>query len=353
MTNRDYEIKKISIIADSRNVNQQRYDIKKGYTVIDGFGYTALTYPFNVHDAIIIKCKGRSDCLYPRLYDDAPNHEIENYVKIINQNKIEKAKIIFDDIRFMKECRSLRYINVYPSCQSSPDFDFSPLYDMPEILSLSCSARYGDRGQYTSHIDYSKVKGLVALDVKVTNGMINYNRIYTLKSLSVSDFKRGADLTGLFCSEQLDTLRMIQCGVASLHGIDISKNMQCLYLHYNRSLSDISALYSVKKTLKALRIENCPQIKDFSVLGKLENLELLELSGNNEIPNLNFLKTMKNLKTFIFSVNVLDGNLSLCKNISYVYSIRNKKHYNLKDRCLPKGQLVHGNDEIDEWRKME
>ena len=27
------------------------YDIFKGYTVIDGFAFTALTFPCNVHDA--------------------------------------------------------------------------------------------------------------------------------------------------------------------------------------------------------------------------------------------------------------------------------------------------------------
>ena len=70
----------------------------------------------------------------------------------------------------------------------------------------------------------------------------------------------------------------------------------------------------VKGTLKALRVENCPKIQDFSVLGELENLELLELAGSNTLPNLDFLKTMKNLKTFTFSMNVLDGNLDPCLN---------------------------------------
>ena len=37
---------------------------------------------------------------------------------------------------------------------------------------------------------------------------------------------------------------------------------------------------------------------------ELKNLELLELSGSNELPNLSFIKELKNLKTFIFSMNV-------------------------------------------------
>ena len=38
------------------------HDISKGYTITNGFAFTAISYPFNVHDAIIVKCKGVSDC---------------------------------------------------------------------------------------------------------------------------------------------------------------------------------------------------------------------------------------------------------------------------------------------------
>jgi hypothetical protein len=89
------------------------------------------------------------------------------------------------------------------------------------------------------------------------------------------------------------------------------------------------------------------------VLGELESLELLELSGNNELPNLNFLKTMKNLKTFVFNVNIKDGDLSQCLKLSYAFSEKNRKHYNLKDSDLPKGQYIRGNETIEEWRRLE
>ena len=183
---------------------------------------------------------------------------------------------------------------------------------------------------------------------------MNYNKIETLKSLDIVNFKgKNRDLMDLFCSKELDTLRLIQCGIHSLNGIETSRKMQCLYLHYNRSLIDISALNKVKGTLKALRIENCPKISDFSVLGELENLELLELSGNNVLPNLDFLKTMKSLKTFTFSMNVLNGDLSSCIDLSYVYSEKDRKHYNWKDKELPKVKYIHGNEDIAQWRRLE
>lgn len=122
---------------------------------------------------------------------------------------------------------------------------------------------------------------------------------------------------------------------------------------YNRCLEDIHALEKVKSSLRILRIENCPRIKDFSVLGTLENLERLNLFGSNELPDLSFLKTMKNLKTFGFNINVRDGDLSPCTKLSYVYSERNRKHYNLKDAELPKKQYVGGNENIEVWRRCE
>ena len=63
---------------------------------------------------------------------------------------------------------------------------------------------------------------------------------------------------------------------------------------------------------------------------------------------------MKKLKSFIFNVNIEDGDLSLCKNIDYAFSQKNRKHYNYKDDDLPKKSSSDfgRNNEIDEWRKV-
>lgn len=328
------------------------YDVFNGYTIINGYAFTALTFPFDVHDAIIVKCKGLSDCAAPQY--DIPCHTIEDYTAFIERNKIEKAVIILNDISFINMCPSLKYIKIVPSYQSGALFDFTPIYMMQEVKLLDCQNRYGSQEQYLREVDYSQIHGLISLSVHTNKKTLNYNKVETLKSLDVCGFKgKHHDLTDLFCSKELDTLRLIQCGVYSLNGIETSHKMQCLYLHYNRSLSDISALSKVKGKLKALRIENCPKIVDFSVLGELENLELLELSGNNILQNLDFLKTMKNLKTFTFNMNVLDGDLSPCLKLSYVYSEKDRKHYNLKDIELPKLIYVRGNENIEKWRRFE
>lgn len=305
----------------------------------DGFKFVPMFNPFYIKDAIKVAVNFRS---------------LEEYRDYILEHNIEKAEIVMPDLKILQLCPQLKYLRIHPSYNAPEKFDFSPLYEMPEVRALNCINVHGMSAQYISDVDYSRINGLVSLSVGVNKGTLNFNKVETLKSLKAGGFKgRQRDLTDLFCSRDLDTLTLIECGIHSLNGIETSQKMQCLYLHYNRTLNDISALRKVKGTLKALRIENCPKITDFSVLEELENLELLELSGSNTLPNLDFLNNLKNLKLFCFSMNVLDGNLSPCLSIACVDSFKNRKHYNLKDCELPKGKCKMGNEDIEQWRRLE
>lgn len=305
----------------------------------DGYDFVSMLYPFYRKDAIQIV---------------TDNYPIESYQTYIAEHGIEMAEIIMPDLRFLLSCPTLKHLRIIPSYDSPDEFDFTPLYELPEIMSLNCQNQYGDKMQHMGIIDYSKIQGLVNLFVSVNRGAVNFDKVESLKTLDVGGFRgKRRDLSDLFCSKELDTLRLIDCGIHSLDGIETSHKMQCLYLHYNRSLHDISSLCNVGQTLRALRIENCSKIRDFSVLAELENLELLELSGSNTLPNLDFLKSMKNLKTFIFNMNVLNGDLTPCLALSYVYSEKDRKHYNLKDIDLPKGHYARGNESIEDWRRFE
>lgn len=308
-----------------------------------GFELVALQYPFNQPRAIRIN------------QDHIRSQErIDHCVSFIENNRIDQAEITTNSIDFLRRLPDLKHLRIKPAPDAEKGFDFSPLYQMPEIRSLTVYNVYGSREEYTSIVDYSRINGLISLFVRVNKGTINYQKLDQLKSLRVSAFKgKQRDLSDLFVSKKLDTLELLQCGIQSLDGIETSETMQCLYLSHNRSLSDISALARVKKTLKALRIVNCPKITDFSVLEELENLELLELSGNNTLPNLKFIEKMKSLKTFVFSTNIEDGDLSLCMNLSYAHSSKHRKHYNIPASSLPKNHYYRGNEGIDEWRRLE
>lgn len=304
----------------------------------ENFKFTSIKYPFNKSDAIQVV---------------ANNNTIDEYIGYINKRKIEQAEIIMPDLSILKKCQSLKYLKIYPS-YDAVEFDFSPLYQLSEVKMLNVGNEYGEHFQFCAEIDFAKIKGLIDLSFSHNGATLNYDKLHLLKSLSVGGFKgKRGDLSDLFCSKVLDTLELRECKVVSLDGIEISDEIQCLYIYHNRNLKDISALKKVKSTLKALRIVNCSKIEDFSVLAELENLELLELTGSNVLQNLHFIRKLESLKTFIFDMNVLDGDLTSCLNLSYVYCDKSKKHYNLKDKDLPKGKYIRGNESIEEWRRLE
>ena len=330
------------IIIDSRILAQR-------YIVRDGFVFTCIDYPANIYDAIVIKYPPNAQCFSPTI--NVPFCSLDDQICFINNNKIEKALIIADNIDFITKCPTLKHIRVVPSNNANDNFDYSPLYKLPEIKALQCTTAYGKKNKFFEHIDCSKINGLQLIHAS-DRGIENYNKVDTLRSLGLTGYEKS-DLHEAFCSSILHTLSIYQSKIKTLEGIQNSQKIQCVYLHYNRHLQSIDALSKVKKTLKALRIENCSKIEDFSILGELENLELLELSGSNEIANLDFIKKMKHLKTFIFNVNVKDGDISPCLKLSYAYSEKSRKHYNLKDSDLPKGEYIRGNENLEKWFRLE
>ena len=186
-------------------------------------------------------------------------------------------------------------------------------------------------------IDYSKVHGLVDLIVEWNRKALNIDKIDTLRSLYVRGYKsKTKNLQTLFSSKHLQQLTMVGGNATSLDGIGQSENLQCLYLYYGKYLKDISALEKVKKTLQLLCIEHCPNIQDYSVLEKMENLQTLIIYGNNKISD------------------ILDGDLSPCLELGEATSVVNRRHYNLKDSELPKNYKgPFGTEGIEEWMLHE
>lgn len=308
----------------------------------DGFDFTSFVYPFSQHNAIRIEFN---------------RHSLAEYVQYVNDHNIEQAEIIMPELDFLEACPSLRYLKIHPS-STSVKYDFSPLYKHPEIRYLHCINEYclleGKRMPHIAELDYSKIHGLIHASITANCGSKHFNSVSTLKSLVIGGFQNETkDLFGMFCSKELDTLSLLECRESSLDGIEISERMQCLYISYNRRLRNIDALRTIKHTLKALRIVNCPKIEDFSVLSELEELRLLEISGNSILPNLTFLRNMPKLKTFVFNGTIADGDLSPCLDLSYVHIGKFKRHYFPKPKDLPRGEIIRGNEDIDMWRRLE
>ena len=204
-------------------------------------------------------------------------------------------------------------------------------------------------------IDFSQIIGLESLKLNINRGTLNFESIDSLRSLSIGDYEgEQRDLSTLFIGTELDTLRIIDSKIISLKGIERAVKMQYLDLTHNKYLEDISSLAKIKHSLKSLNIFNCAKINDFSVLYELENLEKLEIWGNNTIPSIDFVKYMPNLKTLFLEVNIADGDITPCLRLQSAKLMKNRKHYNLKDKDLPKSEnVIFGNESIERWRRLE
>lgn len=308
---------------------------KYGTTISrDGFHFSFVCGPTNIYDGIIIRNPIESECWTPKY--GFSQKSLQEHIEIINKYKLEKAIIIAENIEFITQCPTLKYLRIIPADTAPDNFDFSPLYRMNGLKYLYCNTQYGGSTEpCSSTIDYEMIDGLTEIYV-LGQGHLNYNKAKDLQRLKVRNDKTFKNLKYLTACAYLKEIDMVQCHLNSLNGIGTFKDLQDLSIYGDRSLSDISDLRYVAKSLRSLSIENCSKISDFSCLDELINLEHLYLFGNNGLKNLGFLDKMPKLKTFSFSMPVEDGDLSHCLKIPYVNCHKNRKHYNFKDKDLPK-----------------
>lgn len=260
---------------------------------------------------------------------------LEEHIALINSMKLEKATIIAEDLSFLPRCPSLKCLSIQHAAGSDKPLDFTPLYDLPEVENLSIAAPNMGLGKGPAIcVDFTKLRGLRHAAV-CTNDLFNYHLVPTLETLWLSNDRRHPDLSRISCSPMLKRIDLLQCGTKALDGIE-KYPLQWLSLSHLRSLTDISALSQTAGTLRSLSIDACGKIRDLSCLYDLVNLEHLELQGSNALPDLEFLRNMPKLKTFVFSMNVENGDLTPCLDVPYASCNRIKRHYNLKEKDLPK-----------------
>lgn len=309
-------------------------DLQKHYTIRDGFVFTSISEPTNIFDAIVLRYPESCDCHTPKV--GFSPRSLQDCIELINKINIEKALVIGESIEFIKECPSLKYLSIVPADTSGNSFDYSPLYEMPEIIELNCKTIYGHLDQFSTVIDYEKMKGIKNVSISGI-GHLNYFKVATLEALKLSNMPTMIDLQSLASLHSLKSLEIIQCGVQSLRGIESLTTLSQLNVGYCRKLSDVSALVDLGHSLNELSIESCNKIEDFNFLNHLTGLRRLCLDGKNNLPNLTFLKQMPELNELILWMNVLDGDITPCIGISYV-SLANRRHFNLKDSDLSKNR---------------
>lgn len=256
---------------------------------------------------------------------------LEEHIEYIQHNNIERVLVVAEDISFLRRCPNLRSVHIIPS-NSADDFDYSPLYDLPNLRELSCQTIYGPKDMLHTEIDYSRFPELHTVCAYGDKGHQNLFAPKGLRKLYLSHGQPACKSLESFDLSELRELDLCQSPLRTLAGLETAQNLQTMSLSHCRTLENISA---IPESITSLQIDSCGKIKDFSRLYDLENLEKLTLYGSNALPDLSFLRQMPRLRCFRFTMNVLDGDLRECLRIPYAYC-KNRKHYNLKDSDLPK-----------------
>ena len=295
------------------------------YIVRDGFVFTSLTKD-TIFDALVVKeCTGDSSPY------SAGTRSLEECIELINCYRLESAVFVANNDSVLKQCPTVKQFLLYPDTNSQTPINYYSLRTVPGIKNFSLAGKSGIDELYTGGISpllFQKLKTLKRLNMCGIDDKSN-------------DKKASITTIDNFDLPELMKLTIIQCGITSLNGIHNCPKLQWLDLSYMRNLSDISDLSTLAPTLRMLAFENCPKITDFSVISKLKELEYLELKGKNELPNLDFIKKLPKLKFLILTMNVSDGNVSFLLNIQYVDAVC-KRHYNLKNKDLPKDKTDLG-----------
>lgn len=297
----------------------------------------------NVKDAIVIFNPADAMIVSPVYLRSRKS--LEEHIEFIRTNQYKKAIVVGDDIEFLKQCPSLEYLKIHPSIYAN-DFDYSPLYELPNLKTLLCDTMYGLRATYDveeevkiATIDYSRFHELTELHVFDREGHLNVQAAEKVSCLRLGGgFPKSRDLQGVVPGTSLRCLSICDSSITSLSGIENAVHLCRLELIYNLRLADISALYHLRDTLGYLEFDRCGKIKDFSVLSELQNLEFLTLKGSNLLPDLSFIKGMPKLKNLHITMNVADGDLGVCENLPYV-CVKNRRHFSHKDNDLPKNYV--------------
>ncbi len=236
------------------------------------------------------------------------------------------------DLDFLHELEGLKAISIqdgYP--------DISALYDHAGLESLTFEA-------LKQPLDLSLFPNINYLRGTWSTKLKNLNKTKHLKHLGLWKYNpKSTDISELAEIPMLEFLELNMSNMTSLAGIDHCHNLQILKLGYIRYLSDITDFANVCAPIRDVHFQNCKNIDDYSFLGALQTLKILDIEKCADIENLDFIgQSLQLEKLFFHGTTLVSGDLSPClrhpklNTISY----NNKKYYSHKSDELHH-QLSH------------
>ncbi|ELY2018304.1 hypothetical protein SL053_002224 [Flavobacterium psychrophilum] len=188
-------------------------------------------------------------------------------------------------------------------------------------------------------LDCSKLpKSLYSLNFRIWSKkhIINIEDLNNtnLEHLYISDFDEK-DLTKISTLTNLKSLSITRSKIKSLKGIENLINLEYLSLGAVRSLVNISDIVTCKK-LKRIDFDICWKLQDFSPIGELKEMEILELQDCKSLASIKFVAQLPKLKRLIAlgTTVINDFDTTPAENVAVFwgsYKTEYNKHYPEKE----------------------
>ena len=241
----------------------------------------------------------------------------------------------FDDLFLEKFVQKFNNVKNLDIGNHYGDGDNSFIYDLPNLEGLVISL-YKDsdfildcsklpKSQYSLNINiWSKKKIIKIEQLNETN----------LEHLYISDFDEK-DLSVISTLTNLKSLSITRSKIKSLKGIENLINLEYLSLGAVRSLVDISDIVACKK-LKRIDFDICWKLQDFSPIGELKEMEILELQDCKSLASIKFVEQLPKLKRLIAlgTTVINDFDTTPAENVAVFwgsYKAEYNKHYPEKE----------------------
>lgn len=195
--------------------------------------------------------------------------------------------------------------------------DLSPLYSLPQLTLLSIPYLKG-------RIDFSQLPSLQTLYITGADEALEPLELPRLKHLLLVAVK-NQNCEFLSKLTALEELRISGGGIERLAGIERLDKLASIQIQHSPKMLDISTINALK-SLKALHIEKCSQLRDYGFLAQNNTLEDVFIS---ELDSVSFAPAMERLSSLQFW-DLKDGDMSpllTSKSLKEVYFHPKKKHY--------------------------
>jgi hypothetical protein len=247
-----------------------------------------------------------------------------NYLKSKNIKSIYltyfKSKKI-DNLEFLKELTFIEKVNF-----NDLDIGYTELYFLKNLKNITLSIK-----NKSQHLDFSRFPKLEILSIDWYNEFSDLSKNKNLKELSIWKFKpKTKSLAELSLPDGLEKLQISDSNILSLEGLKLN-NLREFEVHYCNSLKTLNGIDKFSNKLNILILDHCRKLTSYEDLRFAGNLRKLILSDSGDIPNIHWLKDLKNIKHFSFwNTKLIDGDTSPCFGIDYI-TFKNQKHYNYKE----------------------